>query len=279
MQPLAKLYSLTSVTLHGTVMLIPAVDFKGITYPFDLEIILPTFIFAKKTIDPFLKFLHFINFHYTGKLTIASIIQIDVNPLLDELHRTYLRYWNENIHITVIPERRRVVEQEIINWTEKLPKTKLSAYIQRYYSISIKGTDWTRKRSLWKSLRPRGGKKRELTGKRLEKLREKYVEIWFKYMDKTEFSAGIRSKFPKFIRAMNQLTFKEILQDLRICPACEADLNDYPSDITFCPFCGSNLRREEENILEPEVKFCANCGSQLRPKTSFCSNCGKKIVK
>lgn len=277
MQPLAKLYSLTSVTLRGTVMLIPAVDFESKIYPFDLQISLPKFIFRKKSIDPFLKFLHFINFHYAGKLSIASMIQIEVNQLLDELHQIYLKKWKENAQIAVIPERRRIVEQEMVKWGETLPKTSFREFVKRYYSISLSNTDWRRKKALWKSLKTRTGRKKEISRSLLEKLREKYVEVWFKYMDKTEFSPSITKIFPTFIKTINQLTFREIIQDLQICPVCEADLSDYPSNINFCSFCGSNLKKQESEILEPKVKFCANCGNQLRPGISFCNNCGKKI--
>lgn len=275
----AKLYSLTSVTLNGTIMLIPAIDFEGTTYPFDLHIILPEFMFSKNTIDPFLKFLHFINFHYVGKLTIASMIKIDVNNFLDELYKKYLKSWRENAQITILPERRRIVEQEIVRWTTELPKSYLSEYIKRYYSSSVEKTDWKSKISLWKSLRKRSGKKKVSSKTILEKLREKYVEVWFKYMDKTEFSLRITKTFPTFIRAMNQLTFKEILQELRICPVCEADLTDYPSNINFCSFCGSNLAKREDNLSEADIKFCAACGYKLRPGINFCNNCGKKIER
>lgn len=276
MDSIASLYAFTSVTLHGTVMLIPVVNFNKETYPFDLHIFLPEFIFAKKIINPFLKFLHFINFHYKGMLTISSLIRIKSEALLDQLYATYLRSWNENAQITVLPERRLLVEQQLVNWCNSLPKTFLSEFMQQYYSNSLKNTDWIRKKTLWRSLRHAGTKLRK-SRKSSETILDKYVEIWFSYMDKIEFSRGVQSKFPEFIKAMNNLTFKQILEDLRICPACETELSDYPESINYCPFCGSSLKKREQASLQTESKFCANCGASLREGTLFCSNCGSKI--
>ncbi|NVM52500.1 MAG: zinc ribbon domain-containing protein [Candidatus Helarchaeota archaeon] len=272
MLSIAKLYALTSVTLRGTVMLIPALEFESNTYPFDLHIVLPDFLFAKNKVDPFLKFLHFVNFHYSGKLTISSLIQIETNSLLDELHKVYLRSWKENSQIAEVPERRRIVEQGIIKWSMELPKTPLSEFIYQYYSVSIKNTDWQRKKILWRSLRHKKAKKKELSSSELNKLKEKYVKIWFKYLDKVDFTSKIHSKLPEFIKSMNQLTFKDILLDihLRICPACETNLSDYPTDIRFCAQCGYEL-------VESTQKYCANCGTEVREGTFFCTNCGKKI--
>ena len=124
------------------------------------------------------------------------MIQIDFNEQLDELHRIYRDKWNENTHITVVPDRRRIVEQQVVKWIESLPQTNFTKFIKQYYSISVSNTDWGRKRSLWKSLKTRAGRKKEMSASRLAKLREKYVEVWFKYMDKTEFSLNITKAFP-----------------------------------------------------------------------------------
>ena len=272
MNSISRLYALTSVTLRGTVMLIPTTDFESKVYPFDLNIILPTFLFAKKNIEPFLKFLHFINFHYSAKLTVSSLIEIDANPLLDELYKYYLRLWQENERLTVVPERRRLVEHKIIEWASELPKTPLSEYIKQYYSISIKNTDWQRKISLWKSLRHKKVKKKEPSAKKLKKLREKYVEVWFKFVDKIDFSQNIHSSFPDFNQSMNHLTFKDIIEETRFCPACEIDLGDYPSDINYCPQCGYEL-------LEIKIHYCANCGAELGEGVHFCAKCGEPIER
>ena len=269
---IAKLYALTSVTLRGTVMLIPAVDFKSNKYPFDLHVVLPNFILMKNTIDPFLRFLHFVDFHHAGKMSISSLIQIDTNSLLDVLYKNYLSYWKANDQIAEIPARRRIVEEEIIKWSKQLPKTSLREFIHKYYSISVEKTDWRRKTRLWKSLRHKEIKKKKPSKKKLTKLKEKYVDIWFKYVDKIDFSSKIQSKFPKFAQLMNKLTFKEILEEvqLNICPACEIDLSDYPPDIKYCFDCGYPLTDDQQ-------KYCASCGSELREGAQFCSDCGKKI--
>ncbi len=269
---IAKLYALTSVTLRGSIMLIPAFDFENSSYPFDLHILLPDFIFTRNIVHPFLRFLHFVNFHYAGKLSVSSLIQVDSDSLLEDLYKIYLSYWNENAQIAEVPARRQFVEQKIIAWSNQLPKTRLSNFIYKYYSISMKKTDWQRKTTLWKSLRHKGVKKKEQSRVKLDKLKDKYIEIWFEYADKIDFSPQIRKKFPEFIKLIDKLTFKEILEEtsIKFCPACEIDLSDYPSEINFCFNCGHPL-------IEPDQKFCSNCGAELREGAHFCSSCGNKI--
>jgi len=273
------IYALTSVALNGKVMLIPAMEFKKRSYPFDLQIILPTFIFRKKELDAFLKYLYFVNFHYQGTLTISSLISIDYNSLLDELYRVYLKFWRDFENISVLPERRHLVEKKIIQWSKGLVKSPLSEFIYEYYSISEKSTDWQRKVSLWKSLKHRKKGNLPTSSRYKGKLKEKYIENWFNYMDKIELAPTIRSEFPLFFKAIKQLTFKELIQDLRICPACESELTDYSTDIKFCPFCGTSLIRQDTKPAEIEMKFCANCGAELRADIQFCPNCGTKIKK
>ncbi|MFX1293609.1 MAG: zinc ribbon domain-containing protein [Promethearchaeota archaeon] len=275
MNSIANIYALTSVTLRGDMMLIPAWHFETNKYPFDLQIILPNFLFtSKKTIISFLKFLNLVDFHYKGRLIISAGIIIETNSLLDKLNKVYLRNWKAHINIVEVPERRRLVEQEIIKWSAKLPKTLLGQFIHRYYSVSIKKTDWRSKGAIWRSLRQKISKKPKISAKKIEKLKEKYSEIWFKYFDKITFSNAIQSNFPEFTEEINRLTFKDILPEIqmRLCPVCETDMSSYAVEIQYCPQCGYALFESVQN-------FCSNCGVPLRKKTSFCSNCGKKIEK
>lgn len=274
MNNIAKIYALTSVTLRGDVILIPALYFKETTYPFDLQIIFPSFLFnSKYSIFPFLKFLNLINFHYKGKLLVSSLILIKADPLLDELFRTYSKFWKANSHISEFPERRRVVELEIIKWSATLPKTTLGDFIHQYYSIAIETTDWKGKRALWRTLKHRDMKRPEVSQKKVKKYEEKYVENWFKYCDKIDFSSKVQSDFPEFVELINQLTFKEIISDITsVCPACEIDLSPYPLDIRYCANCGYELITSTQN-----EKFCVNCGVELRKGAVFCANCGKQL--
>lgn len=268
-----NLYALTSVTLRGDLILIPAFDFGTVQYPYDLYLILPQFLFSgKKSILPFLKFLNLVNFHYREKLIVSSLIEIKADPQLDKLFQFYLTAWEKYSQITAIPERRQRIETEIIKWSASL-STPLGKFIQRYYSISLESTDWKGKDAIWKALKSKGGKRLELSLKRQEKLKEKYLEVWFEFFDKIEFSAAIRSTFSDFMDSMNQLTFKAILPEVqeRLCPGCESDLMGYPTTIRYCPQCGYDL-------IQVEPKYCAACGAQLREGSVFCNNCGKKIT-
>lgn len=267
-----KLYALTSVTLRGTVMAIPALSHKTKGYPFDLQIVFPNFIFAKKTVDLFLKIFHLVNFHYSGKMRISTLIEIETDSLLDKLSQFYIRTWNANKEIAPVPERRRAVEIEVIKWTQDLPKTPLSEFINNYYSTSVENTDWIGKVKLWKSLRHRKSRTLPQSKGLTQKMKDKYAQNWFEYFDKTEFSSNIRSNFPKFTQSMNQLSFRDIIEEisLRICPACETDLTPYPSDIKYCAHCGYSFSK-------PEQKFCSNCGLQIRLGSRFCTDCGTKF--
>lgn len=274
MTSVASIYALISVTLRGDIIIIPAWHYDSEIYPFDLHLILPKFVFASKnTPFPFLKFLNLVSFHYKGKLLISSYILVDTDAILDELHKIYVRKWNEKGNISEIPERRRQVELEIIKWSANLPKTALGQFIHRYYSTSLSETDWETKKALWRSLRQDPKPTEKLSPKKLEKLREKYLEIWFEHFDKINFSATINSEFPEFIESVDKLTFKAITPDakFKICPVCETDLSSYPANIQFCAQCGYSF-------FKPEQTYCAQCGYPLMQGTSFCGNCGRKMV-
>jgi len=269
-----NLYALTSVTLRGDLILIPAFDFGNVQYPYDLYLILPQFLFStKKSVLPFLKFLNLVNFHYREKLIVSSLIEIKVDPLLDKLFQFYLTTWEKYTQIPAIPERRQRVETDIIKWSAAL-STPLGKFIQRYYSISLESTDWKGKDAIWKALKSKSGRRPELSPKRQEKLKEKYLEVWFELFDKIEFSSAIRSTYPDFMDAMNQLTFKAILPEVqeRLCPSCESNLISYPATIHYCPQCGYDL-------IQLEQKYCSSCGVQLREGAVFCNNCGKKLTQ
>lgn len=269
-----NLYALTSVTLRGDLIFIPAFDFGNVQYPYDLNLILPQRLFSsKKTILPFLKFLNLVNFHYREKLIVSSLIEIKADPQLDKLFQFYSTTWEQYTSIAAIPDRRQRVESDIIKWSASLPVTPLGKFIQRYYSTSLESTDWKGKDAIWKTLKSKSGKRPELSLKRQEKLKEKYLEVWFEFFDKIEFSAAIRSTYTEFMEAMNQLTFKAILPEdqERLCPSCESDLLNYPATIHYCPQCGYDL-------IQVEQKYCSACGAQLREGSAFCNNCGKKIT-
>jgi predicted RNA-binding Zn-ribbon protein involved in translation (DUF1610 family) len=269
-----NIYALTSVTLRGDLIFIPAFDSGNIQYPYDLNLVLPQRLFStKKAILPFLKFLNLVNFHYREKLIVSSLIEIKADPLLDKLFQFYLTTWEKNSNVASIPERRQRVETDIIKWSASLPASPLGKFMQRYYSISLESTDWKGKDAIWKALKLKKGKRSELSPRRQEKLKEKYLEVWFEFFDKIEFSAAILSKYTEFMDAMNQLTFKAILPEDkdRLCPSCESDLISYPANIHYCPRCGYDL-------IQVEPKYCSACGAQLREGSAFCNNCGKKIT-
>ncbi|MHA1144435.1 MAG: double zinc ribbon domain-containing protein [Candidatus Helarchaeota archaeon] len=50
----------------------------------------------------------------------------------------------------------------------------------------------------------------------------------------------------------------------RTCPHCDANLDDSPAEILFCPKCGQRLK-------------CAQCGSDLAEGAHFCFVCGKAV--
>jgi len=269
---IAKIYALTSVTIRGDIMLIPAWYSEIDAYPFDLQIIIPNFLInSNNPLIQFLRFLNLAHFHYKGRLIISSSILIDTNPLLDELNKIYRKFWNLYSNILEVPKRRQLVERELLKWSSTLPNSTLGKFIHQYYSHSLKRTDWQQKLSLWRSLRHKTIDKKKYSAKKLAKLKEKYVEVWFQYFEKINFSAHIKSQFPNFIETINQLTFQDILPEKhRSCPACEMDLSSYPPDIQYCPQCGYAL-------LEPAHKYCENCGAELVKDARFCGRCGKKI--
>ena len=274
MTGIINLYALASVTLRGDIILIPAIDLENTQYPYDLAIVLPQFLFnPKKGILPFLKFLNLINFHYREKLLVSALIEIKVDSLLDKLFQFYLKTWDKYSQLSAIPERRHTAEMEIIKWSASLPTSPLGKFIHRYYSASLESTDWKSKAAIWKSLKHIRERKPELSQKKLEKLKEKYIEIWFEFFDKISFSPEVQSTYPEFMELMNQLTFKEILSEIpeRLCPNCERDLNAYPTSIQFCPQCGYAL-------FHGDQKYCSSCGAPLRDGALFCSNCGKKLL-
>jgi len=267
-----NLYALTSVTLRGDIILIPAIDLKNSQYPYDLYIVLPQFLFdPKKSIIPLLKFLNLVNFHYREKLLTSALIEIKVDSLLDKLFQFYVKTWAKYTQISTIPEKRQQVEMEIIKWSISLP-SMLGKFIHRYYSVSLDSTDWKSKATIWKSLKHVRYRKSELIQKKLQKLKDKYLEIWFEFFDKIKFSTEIQSNYPEFVKMMDQLTFKEIISEIpeRLCPNCESDLNAYPALIKFCPQCGYAL-------FQIDQKYCSSCGAPLRNGALFCSNCGKKL--
>lgn len=273
MNPIAKIYAMTGVTLRGDLMLIPAWHFEENIYPFDLQIILPNLIFtSKKNIFVFLKFLNLVHFHYKGRLIISSMIIIETDPILDQLNNTYFRLWKQYSDIKEVPTRRQLVEQAIVKWSFNLPKNPIGEFINQYYSVTLNETNWHDKNKLWKTLSKRALTERKIPGKLLEKIQDRYLKTWFKYFEKIEFSPQINSKYPNFIKSMDQLTFKELspIKPQKICPACETDLSSYLEEIKYCPKCGYAL-------FELVRKFCANCGEKLRVGSSFCSQCGMQI--
>jgi DNA-directed RNA polymerase subunit RPC12/RpoP len=59
------------------------------------------------------------------------------------------------------------------------------------------------------------------------------------------------------------------------CSACgkEIDKSRFPSNITFCPYCGDDMRAEGT-----KMQFCPYCGEKLIIQASFCPHCGGKLV-
>ncbi len=269
---IANIFALTSVTLRGDLMMIPAWYSETEEYPFDLQLVVPNFLVkSKQMVNSFLKYLNLVIFHYKGRLIISSYILVETDSLLDELNKLYLRTWKGNTHVKEIPKRRRIVEEEIAKWSGSLSGNSLGQFIHQYYSISLEKTNWQTKNALWKSLR-KSSSRRKYSAKRLEKLKEKYIENWFEFSDKINFSPKLERKFPDFVAGMEELTFRELLADtqMRLCPACEADVSQYGEQIQYCPQCGYVM----DGILQ---KYCGNCGAPLARGIKYCSNCGQKV--
>jgi len=271
---IARIYALTSVTLRGDVMLIPAWYSETGGYPFDLQLIVPNFLVnSRDNIFQFLKFLNIIKFHYQGRLIISSDIVVDTDPVLDQLNKVYLDTWKAHSQIKEVPNRRRKVEEKIVQWSRSIPQTAIARFIHQYYTTSLEKTDWRSKNILWKSLR-KDSPRINYSKRRLEKLQKKYFVNWFEFCDKIHFTPTLEADFPEFIEGINELTFKEILPEkqIRLCPACETDLSNYGEQIQFCPHCGYAM-------LGVGQKYCGNCGAQLERNAKFCSYCGQRIEK
>jgi ribosomal protein L40E len=60
------------------------------------------------------------------------------------------------------------------------------------------------------------------------------------------------------------------------CPFCDELIN---SDVSFCPHCGSNIKRKleksQKDVKDP--KFCVKCGAELPSQAKFCIKCGSKL--
>ena len=68
------------------------------------------------------------------------------------------------------------------------------------------------------------------------------------------------------------------------CPLCQEKI---PSDVSFCPQCGKDIRNMEFQPIPVEINveqlqntsrtFCNKCGKQLLGHPTFCSKCGNRL--
>ncbi len=62
------------------------------------------------------------------------------------------------------------------------------------------------------------------------------------------------------------------------CPKCGeyVDRSMFASDVTFCPFCGQNLKTPPPPPVT--LSYCPYCGMELLQGARFCPDCGKNLV-
>lgn len=61
---------------------------------------------------------------------------------------------------------------------------------------------------------------------------------------------------------------------MKKCPQCNANISDTAK---FCPMCGYNIKKYEEENNKKNKTFCQECGTELEKETLFCTECGSKI--
>jgi len=65
------------------------------------------------------------------------------------------------------------------------------------------------------------------------------------------------------------------------CPGCGKNIDEsiLPPPLTYCPYCGQNLKASStERVIEGKL-FCPHCGKELPGKVSFCPYCGAELAK
>lgn len=55
---------------------------------------------------------------------------------------------------------------------------------------------------------------------------------------------------------------------MKFCAECGKEIRD---GATLCPNCGFTVNG---TVQESKTNFCSNCGAEIKDETAFCSNCG-----
>jgi len=64
------------------------------------------------------------------------------------------------------------------------------------------------------------------------------------------------------------------------CPRCGRDIDEstFPPPLTYCPYCGQNLRAGSTAEPTGDILFCPHCGKELPGKVNFCPYCGEEVA-
>ena len=65
------------------------------------------------------------------------------------------------------------------------------------------------------------------------------------------------------------------------CPGCGKNIDEsiLPPPLTYCPYCGQNLKASSTERVIEGILFCPYCGKELPGKVSFCPYCGAELAK
>lgn len=77
--------------------------------------------------------------------------------------------------------------------------------------------------------------------------------------------------------------YQDSIKELQGITKCENCGGDIPNGARFCPDCGAEaIRREEQNeegaeAVRSEKRYCPDCGAVIIPGSKFCTSCGRKV--
>ncbi|MBD3227760.1 MAG: hypothetical protein GF329_06190 [Candidatus Lokiarchaeota archaeon] len=253
-----SIYLLPRANLKGKIDLIPIVKSHINGFPDILHIyIAKKFLHRSDNVFLFLKIFNKIESHFRLFLETCYDIHIHTDEDLDVLTKLYIENWDKNNNL-IPPERRKLVEKkiysELVKNGNRIGSRNLN-FFKKYFKMSVNSIDWSRKKELWKQI---GKKKRhyEVSKEHKDHLYKKYKSLWSKYSPKITLPEDISPKI------YNGLKGRETTKS----PSKKLSHKKY-TNLNFCPMCGADATGN----------FCANCGYDLRSKTSFCQYCGIEI--
>ena len=94
--------------------------------------------------------------------------------------------------------------------------------------------------------------------------------------DFTDFIIGVKESQER-IRG-----YQDSIKELQGITKCENCGSDIPNGAKFCPDCGAEaIRMEEqeegEETVRPEKRYCPECGAVIIPGSRFCTSCGRRV--